>query len=198
MEIKKILICFLLSIPLFACAIVLKYELPNSYDGGVIKTRYNFKPDEFEINEPYNELKSVKFVVLFSEANMDSNNFNMLMKSALTKIGFKEVLNENEFSKYVIEKDISDEIDGLYNNESLRKVNNLIGPYLIIKVLSVSHNGYLTNIVEIYDPGAERMVLKIVFKGTLIANVNTEGAYPIINAISDWYSKNNMESLKNE
>ena len=182
----KIAVSLLSLIFVHGCAInvVPKTDLSDSN----IPTQHRIYAKDIEINKLIENLETINFVVLKTEADSEPQQYFSFMKTMLENVGFREVIDETEFARRIIQRKVEGVSGSISDLVSMHRIYSEDFQFLTIStVLKHGGNALWEQKLEIIDPSVPEPVLKVQMSRVVWVSVDEEFNYPLINLINDWY-----------
>ncbi len=175
------------SVLLVSCAV---HEIPKT---SLAIENYHTSPTPTMTNmikdEPYKNISRVNFVVINTDSTVEPARYKELVKYSLNSLGFKEIIDKEEFAHRIIEKGIP--VSSSSDLVSLRKIADVLGPFLVIdsSMMQSGSAGYWISTIRITDPETSSILLEAERRGMTLIDADKEYTYPIMNVLRSWYLK---------
>ena len=99
------------------------------------------------------KIDDIKFVYLISSSNFNDANYSKMMHDFLKQLGFTTIFTTNELISKMAEEGHDTVITNLRDKLQLRKLNKLIGPFLVVSSsCNLLAKSWWRHMFYIYDP----------------------------------------------
>jgi hypothetical protein len=144
-------------------------------------------PGDIQKRETDVDLRKFRFVFLITRTNVYPARFEFFTRAALARVGFKNVLNQDEVVSLVTTNPELSSIKSLSDPLALRQLSELAGPIMLVYVKSATDGNvrrYVT--VQVVDLSDGRTVLQLHHNPMIWADVDSEAHYPVLNEFKKW------------
>jgi hypothetical protein len=175
-----------------ACAIVqagCAHYTPPKVDSktGMYGAMASVAPGDIQKRETNVDLRKFRFVYLITQTNLYPARFEFFTRSALARMGFKNVLNQEEVAALVTE---TPELSSLQSEQAqiaVRHLSERAGPVLLVYVRSMWDGDVRRYVnLEVVDLSDGRTLLKLHHEKLIWIDVDAEAHYPVLNEFKKW------------
>jgi len=193
--VKKVTALLITSCFLHGCASKGFYKPANINEKtGLYDTGSSLEQSDIYKYDTNVDIKKFKLVVLDAQSDLFRNRFEFFVRNSLSEIGVKMIFNKEELSNFVkinpkinskeaILQDIDDSIN-------IRKISNVIGPILYIKISSNVNGAGRRNIkLDIFDIETDSLLFSAAKDKVIWEDFDKEINYPIMNKMKEWFKQ---------
>jgi len=143
-----------------------------------------------KIYRPLAGIEEANYIYLRAYSPYGDEAFYCFIKDALLKMGFKEVVSEEELSQMIIQSGLSDHVTSISDLISLSNLAKTTGPFLVLEasVFRIGETVYRFDL-QLIEPFSGDTYLEISRIRTVWLDFDNEVNYPILNVIKRWYDE---------
>lgn len=185
-RISKLLFAGLFSLAMSGCATYAPIQVDPKSD--LYSTATDLDKSAIREYDTSIDPQIFRFIALNANSNVYQARFEFFVRNALSYLGIKQVLNQDELAAMVKMhprlKDVTSTTDSL----AIKKISDTIGPMLFVDFNS-TWDGDVRRYVslKIVDGSTGRVLLRIEHPKLIWANVDSEAHYPVLNALRQWF-----------
>jgi hypothetical protein len=154
---------------------------------GMYAATASIAPGDIQKRETDVDLSKFRFVFLVAQTNVYPARFEFFTRAALARVGFKNVLNQEEVVSLITSTPELSSIKSVSDPLALRQLSDLVGPSLLVQVKSIWDGDvrrYVTvNVVDLSDG---RTLLQLHHEKLIWMDVDSEAHYPVLNEFKKW------------
>jgi len=173
------------SLLLAGCYSVGPAYLPRAIDGktGLYTGETSFGTRDILKRDVNVDLTGFRFVHLDTRTDLYPDRFEFLVRAALVRMGFTQVLNSKELSDLI---NSDPKLSPYADKEDWRvQVSRMVGPFLTVQFYS-SYQGFGRRSATVYvqDSSKEEFLLMLNFEK---GSGDEEACYPALNELKKWF-----------
>ncbi|TCI03922.1 hypothetical protein EZV61_06925 [Corallincola luteus] len=189
----KLLVLVIAFVLLSACTASYLAPEDSNFPTRRYKTEYRIEQESIVFESLYKGIEDVEFVVYRADNNMQPKMYDAFIRSTLEKLGFKKVLNEEQFAKLLIDTGVSATMNSSEDLISLNNAYKQLGDFVVIQTLFEHNDGaYWRNRITILDPRIPKKIVKVHEYRKLWADSDSAFLYPTANYLKGWYNRSRL------
>lgn len=145
--------------------------------------------------QPFSAIDHVSFVYLLSYSTSNDEEFEKTYRETLRNLGFKNVLNRDEFSRLIIQTGLAPLVSSTTDMVSLHRAAQSLPAFIIVEAKSVQTTSaaHRQNLVAL-DPMSGEAMLDIQHERLIWRSLEGELTLPMLNILVQWANDSRSNS----
>lgn len=155
---------------------------------GLYATGTTVDPAAVQVRGTNVDLTKFRFVYLETRTDLWPARFEFFVRDALVRMGFKNILNTRELSKFITSNpEQLSSIHSISDFMSQQRLSNRVGPVLHVAVNIGSDRGGNRNVtLTVSDLSEGRVLLLLNHRKAVWTSFDKEAHYPVLNELKKW------------